>query len=247
MTIKAVVFDAYGTLYDVQSVASVTDAAFPGYGEIISQIWRLKQLEYTWLRSLMQRYEDFSVITRESLTYTLKVLGLKADADIFDRIMDKYVHLDLYPDAREALAGLNGRKLAILSNGSPDMLNALVRNTALDKVLAATISIDSKRLFKPSPEVYTLIESGIGVKPSEVLFVSSNPFDVCGAKAFGLNVAWIERVTPDAMALECRRNDLVRPLTMFKAIRMQMDQLGFEPDYRIAGLSGLPKLLSACA
>ena len=244
MTIKAVVFDAYGTLYDVQSVAAVTDDAFPGYGEIITQIWRLKQLEYTWLRSLMQRYEDFWVITRESLTYTLMVLGLKPDAGIFDRIMDKYVHLDLYPDARDALAALKGYKLAILSNGSTDMLNALVRNTALDKILNATISIDSKKNFKPSPEAYTLIESNLGVKPSEVLFVSSNPFDVCGAKAFGLNVAWIERVTTDAMALECRKSDLIRPLRMFKAIRTQMDQLGFEPDHHVAGLSGLSKLLA---
>jgi 2-haloacid dehalogenase len=244
VTIKAIVFDAYGTLYDVQSVAAVTDDAFPGYGEIITQIWRLKQLEYTWLRSLMQRYEDFSVITRESLIYTLTVLGLKPDAGIFDRIMDKYAHLDLYPDAREALAALKGYKLAILSNGSTDMLNALVHNTALDKILDATISIDSKKIFKPSPEAYTLIESTLGVRPSDVLFVSSNPFDVCGAKAFGLNVAWIERVTADAMALECRKSDLIRPLTMFKAVRMQMDQLRLEPDHRVAGLSGLSKLLA---
>ena len=244
MTIKAVVFDAYGTLYDIQSVAGVTDEAFPGYGEIITQIWRLKQLEYTWLRSLMNRYEDFSVITRDSLKYTLGVLGLKHDADIFDRIMDKYVHLDLYPDATQALAGLKGRKLAILSNGSADMLNALVRNTGLDKILDATVSVDSKRIFKPSPQAYTLIESNLGVKPAEVLFVSSNPFDACGAKAFGLNVAWIERVTPDAMALECKKNDVVRPSTIFKAMRMQMDQFGLDPDYRIAGLSGLPGLVA---
>ena len=108
MTIKALVFDAYGTLYDVQSVATVTDEAFPGYGEIISQIWRMKQLEYTWLRSLMGRYEDFEVITRESLVYTLTVLGLKHSTSMFDRIMDKYVHLDLYPDAKDALAALKG-------------------------------------------------------------------------------------------------------------------------------------------
>lgn len=244
MTIKAVVFDAYGTLYDVQSVAGVTDAAFPGYGEIITQIWRIKQLEYTWLRSLMERYEDFSVVTRESLQYTLALLGLKPDADIFDRIMDKYVHLDLYPDAKQALASLKGRKLAILSNGSPDMLNALVRNTGLDKILDATISVDSLKIFKPSPRTYQLIEANLGVKPGEVLFVSSNPFDVCGAKAFGLKVAWIERVTAEAMALECRKNDLVRPSTMFKAIRTQMDQFGLGPDYRISKLNGLADLVA---
>ena len=151
MTIKAVVFDAYGTLYDVQSVAAVTDEAFPGYGELISQIWRLKQLEYTWLRSLMGRYEDFSVITRESLVFTLKALGLAFDTAVFERIMEKYVHLDLYPDAKTALAGLKDCKLAILSNGSTDMLNALVRNTGLDTILDATISIDSTKIFKPSP------------------------------------------------------------------------------------------------
>ena len=245
MTIKAVVFDAYGTLYDIQSVAAVTEEAFPGYGEIISQIWRIKQLEYTWLRSLMRRYADFSVITRESLAYTLRCLGLKNDPAVFERIMDKYVRLDLYPDAKAALAQMKGRKLAILSNGSTDMLNALVRNTGLDRVLDATISIDSLRIFKPAPEAYTLIETHLGVAPAEVLFVSSNPFDACGAKAFGLNVAWIERVTPDALAALCTRNDLVAPLTMFKAIRMQMDELGLEPDYRIRALSDLPALLAA--
>ena len=243
MTIKALVFDAYGTLYDVQSVAAVTDEAFPGYGEMISQIWRMKQLEYTWLRSLMGRYEDFSVITRDSLIYTLTVLGLKHSASMFDRIMDKYVHLDLYPDAKDALTALKGYKLAILSNGSTGMLNALVRNTGLDKILDATISVDSKKIFKPSPQAYTLIEEKLGVKPNDVLFVSSNPFDACGAKAFGFNVAWIERVTSDAMALECKTSDMVRPLTMFRAMRMQMDQFGLEPDYRVNGLSGLPDLL----
>ncbi len=243
VTIKAVVFDAYGTLYDIQSVASVTEAAFPGYGEIITQVWRIKQLEYTWLRSLMRRYQDFSVITRDSLAYTLRVLGLQYDSAAFERIMDKYLHLDLYPDAMPTLAAMQGRKLAILSNGSTDMLDALVANSGLDRVLDATISIDSQRIFKPAPEAYRLIEARLGVPPAEVLFISSNPWDACGAKAFGLNVAWIERVTPEAMALACVKNDLVAPLTMFKAIRTQMDELGLEPDYRIHALAELPKLV----
>ena len=245
MTIKAVVFDAYGTLYDIQSVAAVTEEAFPGYGEIITQIWRIKQLEYTWLRSLMRRYQDFSVITRESLAYTLRVLGLKNDPAAFERIMDKYLHLDLYPDSVAALAAMRGRKLAILSNGSPAMLNALVANSGLDRVLDATISVDSQRIFKPAPEAYTLIESALGAAPAEVLFISSNPWDACGAKAFGLNVAWIERVTPEAMALLCVKNDVVAPLTMFKAIRTQMDELGLAPDHRIRALSELPALIAA--
>jgi 2-haloacid dehalogenase len=172
------------------------------------------------------------------------VLGLADDAAAFDRIMDKYLHLDLYPDALSALAALKGRKLAILSNGSSDMLNTLVKNSGLDRVLDATISIDEKRIFKPAPEAYTLIEEKLGARPNEVLFVSSNPWDACGAKAFGLNVAWIERVTPQAMAEACIKSDVVPPLTMFKALRTQMDELGVRPDYHIHGLSELPDLVS---
>jgi 2-haloacid dehalogenase len=244
VTIKAVVFDAYGTLYDIQSVATITEDAFPGYGDIITQIWRIKQLEYSWLRSLMRRYEDFSVVTKDSLAYTIRALGLKHDTVAFERIMDKYLHLDLYPDALAALAALKHKKLAILSNGSSDMLNALVVNSGLDRVLDATISVDQNRVFKPAPEAYALIETRLNMRPTEVLFVSSNPWDACGAKAFGLNVAWIERVTPEAMALACVDNDVVPPLTMFWAIRTQMDELGIGPDHRIKTLADLPELLT---
>lgn len=244
MIIQAVVFDAYGTLYDVQSVAEVTEDAFPGYGEIITQVWRIKQLEYSWLRSLMRRYQDFAAVTRDSLTYTLRGLGLNYDAETFEGIVAKYLQLDLYPDALAALAAMKDRKLAILSNGSPDMLNALVRNTGLDRLLDATISVDANKVFKPSPEAYALIESTLHIPPAEVLFISSNPWDVCGAKSFGLNVAWIERVTPEAMALACVESDMLPPLTMFKAIRTQMDELGFAPDHRIRALAELPALVS---
>lgn len=244
MSINAVVFDAYGTLYDIQSVADVTEEAFPGYGDIITQLWRIKQLEYTWLRSLMQRYQDFSVVTRDALAYTLRILGLHYDDDTFVRLMDKYLHLDLYPDAITALATLKGRKLAILSNGSPDMLSALVKNSGLDLVLAATLSVDARKVFKPAPAAYTLIEEKLDVKPVNVLFVSSNPWDACGAKAFGLNVAWIERVTPEAMALACVESETLPPLTLFKALRTQMDALGVEVDHRIRSLSELPKVIA---
>ena len=244
MTIKAVVFDAYGTLYDVQSVADITEETFPGYGEIITQVWRIKQLEYTWLRSLMGHYQDFAAVTRDSLAYTLRCLGLEYDDASFARIMDKYLHLDLYPDALLALEAMAEKKLAILSNGSPEMLNALVRNSGLRPILDAVISVDTNRIFKPAPQAYSLIESTLKIPPGDVLFVSSNPWDVCGAKSFGLNVAWIERVTPEAMALACLESDALPPLTMFKAIRTQMDELGFQPDYRIRALSELPALIS---
>lgn len=245
MPIKAVVFDAYGTLYDVQSVATVTEQAFPGHGDLITQLWRIKQLEYSWLRSLMGRYEDFASVTRDSLAYTLRVLGLAADAAAFERIMEKYLHLDLYPDALAALAAMKDCKLAILSNGSPTMLNALVQNSGLEPVLDATISVDAARIFKPSPHAYALIEPVLGVGPAEVLFISSNPWDVCGAKAFGMNVAWIERVTPESMAAACATSASLPPLTMFKALRTQMDELGFAPDYRIAALSELPEIVAS--
>lgn len=245
VTIRSVVFDAYGTLYDIQSVASVTEQAFPGHGEIITQIWRIKQLEYTWLRSLMRRYQDFAAVTAESLAYTLRVLGLSYDDAAIARVMDKYLHLDLYPDAIASLGAMRGCKLAILSNGSPDMLNALVKNSGLDRLLDAVISVDTNRIFKPSPDAYALIESELDVPPHEVLFISSNPWDVCGAKAFGLEVAWIERVTPEAMAQACATTGLLAPLTMFKALRTQMEELGFAPDHLIRSLSELPALVTS--
>jgi 2-haloacid dehalogenase len=192
----------------------------------------------------MRRYQDFSVLTQDSLAYTLRVLGLHYDDEIFARIMEKYLHLDLYPDAMIALTALNDKRLAILSNGSPDMLNALVKNTGLDGVLAATISVDAKKIFKPSPDAYTLIENELGVAPANVMFVSSNPWDACGAKAFGLKVAWIERVTPEAMALACVESESVPPITMFRALRTQMDSLGIEVDHRIRSLSELPKVVA---
>jgi 2-haloacid dehalogenase len=112
-------------------------------------------------------------------------------------------------------------------------------------VLDAVISVDANKIFKPAPEAYALIEEVLSVPPAEVLFISSNPWDVCGAKAFGLNVAWIERVTPEAMALACLESETLPPLTMFWALRTQMDELGFAPDHRIHALAELPALVSA--
>jgi len=245
MTIKAVVFDAYGTLYDIQSVAAVTEQEFPGHGEVITQVWRIKQLEYTWLRSLMGTYRDFAAVTRESLAYTLDCLGLSCGDDVFQRIFDKYLHLDLYPEAISALESLRGRKLAILSNGSPAMLGALTKNTGLDRVLDDVISVDAAKVFKPNPAAYGLAEARLGVKPNEMLFVSSNPWDAAGAKSFGFNVAWIERVPRAAMAAELATPGPLAPITMFKALRTQMDHLGFAPDHRIGSLSELARVIAA--
>jgi 2-haloacid dehalogenase len=235
------VFDAYGTLYDVHSVASATEEAFPGNGDAITQIWRLKQLEYTWLRSLMGRYQDFWTVTRESLAYALKSLGLEASPATFDAILKRYLHLRPYPEAMEALEGLRrqGHRLAILSNGSQSMLDALVRNTGFEGVLDAVLSVDAKGIFKPSPQSYSLVEEKLQVRADAVVFVSCNPFDVSGAKSYGFKVAWIERVPATALQIELRAADVIGPSTMFKVLRMRTDELGFDPDVRIGALTDL--------
>lgn len=244
MTIKAFVFDAYGTLYDVHSVAEMIETAFPGRGNYITQVWRLKQLEYSWLRSMMGRYEDFAAVSRESLVYTLGTLGLTADERLIAALMDRYDRLDPYPDAREALEALSGYRLAILSNGSPAMLEALVSNTGLDRIEMA-ISVDAKGVYKPDPRAYELVEERLGVKPDEVVFVSSNGFDIAGAKAFGFRVARIERTTAGALRDELAGAGTIDPAMMFRALRSQLETLGFQPDDVIASLRELRAIAGA--
>jgi 2-haloacid dehalogenase len=246
MTIQAIVFDAYGTLYDVQSVAAATDAAFPGHGEYITQVWRLKQLEYTWLRSLMGRYADFRAVTRDSLSYTLTTIGLQPDPALLDRVVDAYDTLSPYPEAAEALDHLAQYQLAILSNGSPDMLAALVRNSGLDRYLQAVISVDPKRTYKPDPRAYELVQERLGVPPAEVLFVSSNGFDIAGAKSFGFKVARIERVTSAALHQDLASTPIT-PTAMFRALRTQTEALGFPPDAVVGSLMALPELVPTFA
>lgn len=245
MGIKAVVFDAYGTLFDVQSVARATEAAFPGHGDTITQVWRLKQLEYSWLRSLMGRYENFAAVTRDSLTYTLGTLGLAADAAVLDRVIDGYNTLSPYPEAVRALGLLSGYRLAILSNGSPDMLDALVRQSGIGRDLEAVISVDAARAYKPDPRAYSLIEQRLGLPPDDVLFVSSNGFDVAGARSFGLKVARIERVTPDALRRELTNGTVPGPAGLFRALRMQTEALGFAPDAVVGSLLDLPGVIES--
>jgi 2-haloacid dehalogenase len=243
MTIKAIVFDAYGTLFDVQSVAVATEAEFPGHGGYITQVWRLKQLEYTWLRSLMGRYEDFRVVTRDALRYTLSTLDLAADAALLERIVDAYDTLLPYPEAEQALGQLAQYRLAILSNGSPDMLDALARNSGLDRYLQAVISVDAKKTYKPDPRAYALVQERLGVHPDEVVFVSSNGFDVAGARSFGFKVARIERVTPAALRQEVTGGAAIGPAAMFRALRTQTEALGFAADAVVSSLLALAGLV----
>jgi 2-haloacid dehalogenase len=244
MTIKAFVFDAYGTLYDVQSVAALTERAFPGDGETITQIWRMKQLEYTWLRSLMGAYADFWTVTRDSLAYTLDVLGLSASEADIAKLAEAYNHLTPYPDSIAALDALADRRLAILSNGSPAMLDALVANSGLANRFEAVLSVDAAGVYKPDPRSYGLVEARLGLRPEQVVFVSSNGFDVAGAKRFGFRVARIARVSPAALHAEIAAAAPIPPRTLFKTLRMQEERLGEAPDWTIASLGELPGLVA---
>jgi 2-haloacid dehalogenase len=241
MPIEALVFDAYGTLYDVHSVYARTEELCPGKGDLITQIWRLKQLEYTWLQTSLQDYRDFTFLTHASLEFALRTVGIEPSESITKPLFDKYLDLNSYPEAKDAvgkLKSLGGYKLAILSNGSSAMLSALVKNSGLDAFLDATISVDGARKFKPHPHCYALVEKVLGLKNDEVLFVSSNSFDVTGAKHFGFKVAWIRRGGGAGVPV-----DPILPAQMYRLLRGNAETLGYVQDYTVSALTELPSLL----
>ncbi|MDB5360694.1 MAG: haloacid dehalogenase [Rhodospirillales bacterium] len=239
MTIRALVFDAYGTLYDVQSVRSLATELCGGKGELVTQLWRLKQLEYTWLRGLMRSYEDFWPVTRASLEYSLQAVGVPSEPAICEPLMQKYLNLDLYPEATAALDALGGYKLAILSNGSPMMLDKLVHASGVADRFADVISVDRAKSFKPDPACYALVEQALGIPKEDVLFVSSNGFDVAGAKQFGFKVARIER----GADTPAPKNSDVGPNEFFRLMRGYAEHLGHAADWRVARLTDLAPLL----
>ena len=192
MTVRGYVFDAYGTLFDVHSVVEAGRAVTRDPAAL-SAMWRQKQLEYTWLRALMGRYADFEVVTEAALRWAIRRLGLRADEADVRRLMDAYLTLACFPDAKPALERLAGRPRAILSNGSPRMLEAAVRSSGLHRHLEHVLSVDAVQTYKPAPEVYVLGPRALGIPAGELLFVSSNAWDVAGAKAFGYRVAWCNR------------------------------------------------------
>ena len=172
--VKALVFDAYGTLFDTHSVISLCDQLFPGHGAALSQVWRRKQLEYTWLLSLMDHYKDFWQVTDAALTFACKSLNLRLESQARDRLMEAYLELRPFPEVRQALSKLNNYPLAILSNGSPRMLQAAVKSGEFEGVFSAIISADEVKIYKPSPRVYKLAPEKLGLEPSAIGFVSSN-------------------------------------------------------------------------
>jgi len=240
MAIRALVFDAYGTLYDVQSVRSLATELCGDKGELVTQLWRLKQLEYTWLRGMMRAYEDFWAVTRASLDYALLAAGVTPEPAITEPLMQKYLNLDLYPEATAALDVLGQYKLAILSNGSPMMLEKLVEASGVAGRFSDVISVDRAKSFKPDPACYALVEPALGVAKDEVLFVSSNGFDVAGAKQFGFKVARIERVA----GVPAPKNSDVGPTEFFWLMRGYAEQLGHTADWRVARLTDLAPLLA---
>jgi 2-haloacid dehalogenase len=192
MRVDGLLFDAYGTLFDVHSVVEA-GRAVTADPQALSTLWRQRQLEYTWLRSLMGRYEDFWAITEAALVFAARRLGLALDAAARRRLMEAYLTLDAFPEVPEALDRLRGLPCAILSNGAPAMLEAVVAHNGLGACLHAVISVDAARIYKPAPAVYALGPARLGLSRERIGFVSSNAWDVAGAKAFGFQVAWVNR------------------------------------------------------
>jgi 2-haloacid dehalogenase len=190
--IRGYVFDAYGTLFDVHSVVEA-GREITGDPLALSTTWRQKQLEYTWLRALMGTYADFWAVTEAALRYAIRRLGLTATDAQVRRLMEAYLSLTCFPEVRPALGRLAGRPRAVLSNGAPAMLAAAVAASGLATFLEHVISVDRVKTYKPSPRVYALGPEVLGVSAGELLFVSSNGWDVAGAKAFGYQVAWCNR------------------------------------------------------
>lgn len=219
MTIRALALDAYGTLFDVHSVVEAIEEHFPFKGRQLSEVWRTKQLEYTWLATLMGRYEPMWSLTRASLVYALKRLDLPLDEALIETLMASYLTLQPFPEASDALRALRERHRAIFSNGNLEMLRPMVHNSGLAAVLDDVISVEPVQVFKPSQRAYRYAEQQLGVPAEQVLFVSSNAFDVAGAKAFGFRVAWVQRAGT------------------------QLEELGLAPDHILGSLAEIASIV----
>jgi len=224
--IKACVFDAYGTLFDVgaaarQAAAEPSAQDWAAKWPAIAAHWRRKQLEYTWLRAVAGAHIDFWQVTQDGLDWALSAEGLH-DPDLRQRLLDLYWNLAAFAEVPAILATLaqGGQRLAILSNGSPGMLQAAVDSAGLGARFEALISVEDVGVFKPHASVYALVERHMGLPPEQVLFVSSNGWDACSAAAFGFKTAWVNRVD--------------EPL----------DRLHGQPDHILRDLSALPGLLA---
>ncbi len=199
---RAFVFDAYGTLFDVHAAIGRHRATAGPDADRFSETWRTKQLEYSWTLTLSGRYVDFWTLTERALDYAFARFP-SVDRALRPKLLDAYRELDAFPDARASVAKLkaSGVKVAILSNGSPPMLESAVKASGMSGTFDALFSVEAVRAYKPRPEVYALVTDGFAIKPQEVAFVSSNRWDVAGAAAFGFRSFWVNRAKmPDEYA-----------------------------------------------
>ena len=219
--IDACVFDAYGTLFDFNSAASAARDELGEDWQRLSDLWRLKQLQYTWLRGLAQHHADFRQVTGDALDFALASLKIERPG-LRDRLMDLYLRLTTYPEVPAMLRELKerGMKLAILSNGTPPMLAAVVRNSGLEDVFDAVLSVEEVGVYKPHPSVYRLAAERLQIAPARICFLSSNGWDAYSAKAFGFRVIWCNRFGQAA------------------------ERIPDTPDGEIADLSVLPAMVS---
>ena len=216
--VAAIVFDAYGTLFDVRSVEAACTVLTP-HGEAFAALWRAKQLEYTWLRTLMGRYAPFDQVTAEALDYALRRYDLAPGDELRRDLLAAWLALDAFPDVPGALARLGDWPLAILSNGSPPMLEPLLAKSGLAGAFRLVLSVDPVGAYKPDPRVYALAPAALGVEAAAILFVSANAWDAIGAKACGFQVAWCNRAGAP------------------------LDTHGPAPDIELRGLDGLAAAL----
>ena len=217
--IKACVFDAYGTLFDVNAAARAEQAALGDKWEEIANVWRLKQLQYTWLLSLQKRHADFWEVTGNALDFALASANV-ADPALRERLMNLYLTLSAYPEVKPMLEKLKnaGIKCAILSNGTPKMLSAAVDNAGIAALLDGIYSVEDVGIYKPYPSVYQMAVDRLKVPPAEISFQSSNGWDAYAAKAFGFNVIWCNRFAQADERLPGTPDGQIRTLDELPAI-----------------------------
>jgi len=206
----------------VLSVTSLCEQMFPGNGTALAAMWRAKQLHYTLLRSMMNRYTDFWQVTRDGLVYAARVLELDLDAATRTRLMDAYMTLAAFPDVKPGLQQLKamGLRLAVLSNGEPKMLESAARSAGIADLLDAVISVDEVKVFKPSPRVYELAATHINIPQNRIGFVTSNNWDAHGAGSAGLTTFWIQRAAAEPA-----------------------EELGYPPAHIVRSLTDLPNII----
>lgn len=195
MTIQVVVFDAYGTLFDVYAVTELAEKLYPNQGTALSALWRDKQIEYTKLRTMCSMYKPFWEVTQEALIFSCERLGLELTVEAHSALMGQYARLPAFSEAADVLRQLRsqGFKTAILSNGNPEMLDAAVKAAGLEAEFNHILSVDAVKKFKTAPEAYQLAPDVFGLSAKNILFISGNGWDVCGAAWFGYTTFWINR------------------------------------------------------